>query len=682
MIMDIGNIFGYAGLAGLGIAFLCCLFMLLCSAFQIIKKGSNLTRVNLILSRIQTTALGLAVMSLGALLQGNRFEFSLVYESSETSMTWFEKLGGLWAGQSASILFWSFIFSVAITITIGISKRSGSSISHPALVFVLEFILIFFIIPDLFIFNPFQRTWAFPDDTLSKALFAPNGASLFHPVDGFGLNPSLRHIAMILHPPFIYSGLIGLFIPYAFSMASMFTGKDDGGWIQPIYPLTLLSWVLLTIGIALGSWWAYTILGWGGYWGWDAVEISGLLPCILSFALLHSMRMQIQGYPFRKWIYCLSGLTALLILFGILLTRSGLIESVHAYTRGAMGPILTGLIALNLAIYLLFLIKRLKKIERGLERCHRSIVFPIACLFNGLLVVLAFIYLFGQTLPLTSQLVSGKEMTFSPDQYKAASAPVLILIILVAALYLIARYSHMDNKKFWRIPVILLVASLPVPFVVHATTHTSVVSSIGYWVIAFLLISIFYGLWKDASYGLKRKNSKFDFMPYSELGKAMIHIGFAILCIGILSVETSASHQDIFLGTGDIVTVGAEQISMESQTFDINKNGYANYRLNLWLSRPEKNDIALIPFIEYYPKLNTFYSQPDHYSNLLKDIQVVINQIPETLEEKIAVRVYRFPLMAWIWIGSAMLAFGGIFSILTNCCTKLMIKNDRANNSG
>ena len=302
--MTITDFFGLAGYLGLTGAFIICISLIIISLSLQFFKVPALERYARLLTHIQTTMLGLAVLSLGVLLQKDAFEYETVFNAAEKAMSAFERIGGLWSSQASSLLFWSFIMSAAASLSILLAKRI-SSVKHTITVLlVFEFTLLFFILPDVFFSNPFQKTWLLPTGAISAAVFPPQGASLLAPLDGQGMNPSLRHIAMLLHPPTLYLGLIGFFIPYAFALSALLHGDEQLSWVKFIFPVVITSWIFLTIGMLLGSWWAYTILGWGGYWGWDAVEISGLLPWLLSFGLVHSINMQLRGRSYRRLDVC------------------------------------------------------------------------------------------------------------------------------------------------------------------------------------------------------------------------------------------------------------------------------------------------------------------------------------------------------------------------------------------
>jgi cytochrome c-type biogenesis protein CcmF len=423
--MALNYLFGFIGLLGLTGAFIICVSLIVLSIVLHIRKSSNFYKIFNILIYAQTTLLGLALLSLNLLLQRNAFEYSVVFNTIESAMLWYQKLGGMWSGQTSSLLFWSFIMSAISLLSIYLAKRLSYDPYIPSIVFIFECTLAFFILPNVFYFNPFEKIWTLPSGTITHALFTPLNATLLVPVDGQGMSPNLCHTAMLLHPPFLYLGLIGFFTPYSFALSSWIQNDQKTDWVKLIFPYVLTAWICLTIGMLLGSWWAYTISGWGGYWGWDAVEISGLLPWLLSFGLVHSMRMHIKGRSSMKWIYTFSMGIIISILFGILITRSGILESVHAYTSGALGPALTVLITLHILTVIYFARKSHLIINQEPANQPASYSEKLIKCFNVCLLILVAIYLFGQTLPLTSQLILGEKRSFSQFDYETVSSPLL-----------------------------------------------------------------------------------------------------------------------------------------------------------------------------------------------------------------------------------------------------------------
>ena len=219
---DYLGLFGYSGLSlGLGFA----VIGLFAGSFSLLKKGPTFVSIHKIILIIQFICLAMAVLSLGGLLLNNAFEYPIVFDSVEKSMPWIQKLSGLWSGQSSSLLFWSFILSGVILLISGITKRLIDDRFSIIVSLILGIALIFFLAPVLILSNPFEKLWQLADSSTLAAVFAPAGAGLIVPVDGVGMNPSLRHIAMLLHPPFLYLGLVGFFVPYAVSLAALIKGE-------------------------------------------------------------------------------------------------------------------------------------------------------------------------------------------------------------------------------------------------------------------------------------------------------------------------------------------------------------------------------------------------------------------------------------------------------------------------
>jgi hypothetical protein len=285
-ITDFIGLIGYMGLTG---PFILCAALILLTLFLHFHRPQGLEDLAVWVTHAQTILLGLAVFSLGILMQMGAFQYQIVFNAVEKAMSPLERLGGLWSAQATSMLFFSFVLSAAASLSIGIARRVKAAYIKTILL-TLEITLIFLLLPTAFFTNPFVKTWMLPSGDITAAVFAPANTVLAVPTDGQGMNPSLRHIAMLLHPPMLYMGLIGLFLPYAFLLAALLQGDDPAASVGVLYPYMLAAWVFLTIGMFLGSWWAYTILGWGGYWGWDACGNlrAGALAAILRIDSFHA----------------------------------------------------------------------------------------------------------------------------------------------------------------------------------------------------------------------------------------------------------------------------------------------------------------------------------------------------------------------------------------------------------
>src|SRR5512138_2020121 len=269
------------------------------------------------------------------------YDFSLayVYDVSSRAMSSFLRVTALWGGQQGSVLFWAWLMSGFVGVVL-LRKWDRDRELMPYVIFVAMLTTTFFVGVVLFITNPFARLWYVPGATeLTKALFQPAGAMPYTPDDGNGLNPLLRHFGMIGHPPTTYLGFTGFVIPFAYGMAALITGqcrRDE--WILTTRRWTLFAWIFLSIGLVLGGRWAYDVLGWGGFWGWDPVENAMLMPWLTGTAFLHSVMMTEKRGMLKKWNMVLILLTYSLSLFGTFITRTGVVGSVHAFSKSALGP--------------------------------------------------------------------------------------------------------------------------------------------------------------------------------------------------------------------------------------------------------------------------------------------------------------------------------------------------------
>ncbi len=657
--MYITDIIGLIGYLGLTSALILCAVIVLITLWLHFKPSKNLEKLAGWLTHTQTLLLALAVLALGILLQMGAYEYEVVFNAIEENMTPLERFGGLWAGQASSLLFWSFIMSCAVSLSLRIAKRIGKETYIPTILLALELTLLFFLIPDVFFANPFVKVWMHPSGAISTSVFPPDSAILVVSTDGQGMNPSLRHIAMLLHPPTLYLGLIGFFIPYAFLLAALLRGENEFIWVRPLFPLVLASWFFLTLGMFLGSWWAYTILGWGGYWGWDAVEISGLLPWLLSFGLIHSIRMQLRGLEYRRWIAIFSAGITLLTMFGILITRSGLLESVHAYASGAMGPALTTLILMHLLAVVFLFARELDTFKKPLPFKESIYIDRITRLFNICLVGLVLIYLFGQTLPLTSQLFGAESLSFNASQYEIYSSPLLIILIVLTALCPFESHGQKQPLQTSRGKLILLLAASALPAVLlFVRFPLSLLALMGFWVASFLLMSWLAALWRDYLHPIITKRK-----PRVRLGVLILHIGLAIMALGIMGVETLSSVYEGMLVPGESAEMGTSTVSAGTPQEYLDPEGNLIFELPVQLMSGSKAS-DLLPAIIHYTKLGTLYSHPAIAYSWLQDAQVIMKDLPEPPNRIYPLRVTFFPLISWIWAGGGLMALGGLLGIL------------------
>ena len=646
---------------GLSGAFILCAFLVILSLLLHFKNDDGLQKLSVWLGRIQFGLLGLAVLALLLLLQLGAYEYELVFNSVESAMSPLERLGGLWSGQASSLLFFSFLLSGAAVLAVRLALRLQTHRYIPTILLVLQTTLLFFILPDVFFVNPFVKIWGLPSGAITSAVFPPSGASLLVAADGQGMNPSLRHVAMLLHPPALYLGLIGFFIPYAFMLAGLAQRDRRMLWVKPLYPLVLASWVFLTLGMLLGSWWAYSILGWGGYWGWDAVELSGLIPWLLSFGLLHSMSMQQRGYAYRSWIYTFTASITILTLFGILITRSGVLESVHAYTSGAMGPLLTVLIVMHLVFTIGLLFSRRKSAVPIAAAQTISLSDEITRLFNLCLLGLVLVCLFGQTLPLTSQLFGGAQLSLTAQQYEQLSAPLFMLLLLLSGLCPLAPLWNISRPLFGRILAGTLAAALLIPLILQFSRPLKPLTFIAFWAAAFALVGWLFAFIRTLLLPIfNHQKGK----PL-RLGIFLIHVGLAVMAFGIIGVESFSQSQDLQLRVGESARVNDYSFEVLSAGNRLTESANVAFESTLQITHPSGQQSLITPAIIHYTKLGSLSAQPGDLPGLLQDVQVILQEVPEPPNRVLNLQINFFPLMSWIWYGGILMAAGGLVSWLS-----------------
>ncbi|HEX9155877.1 MAG TPA: cytochrome c biogenesis protein CcsA, partial [Nitrospira sp.] len=356
----------------------------------------------------------LAVVILWALLLTNSFNIGYVAAHSNRDLPFFYKFSALWAGQEGSLLFWGWLLSIYSFVCV-LQNRNRHRAMMPYVIAVLMTTQCFFSILNLFVANPFS--------TLAVA-GASGGLQSYAPPDGNGLNPLLQYPMMVIHPVMLYLGYVGFIVPFAFAIAAMLTKQLGDTWIKTTRRWTMVAWFFQSCGILLGAAWAYHVLGWGGYWGWDPVENASLMPWLMGTAFLHSVMIQEKKGMLKVWNMVLIILTFFLCIFGTFLTRSGVVSSVHAFAQSSIGSYFVTFLALILAFSLTLLFDRLKYLKS--ENQLDSVVSrESSFLFNNLILLAAcFAVFWGTMFPVISEAVKGVKITVGAPYFNKINLPI------------------------------------------------------------------------------------------------------------------------------------------------------------------------------------------------------------------------------------------------------------------
>src|SRR5215212_4832937 len=355
---------------------------------------------------LAVTAFGL----LEAAFLRSDFSFALVAEGSSTDTPTFYKVTALWATQDGSLLLWATLLSLFASSVLFLTRRSLRDIA-PYATAVLGFIGAFFLL--------LMVGWENPFDTLAVA-----------PAEGAGLNPLLRHPAMMIHPPMLYTGYVGFSIPFAFAIGALIAGRTGADWIRATRRFALIAWTFLGTGIMLGALWSYSELGWGGYWGWDPVENASLMPWLVGTAFLHSIMVQERRGMLKVWNVSLICATFSLALLGTFLVRSGILDSIHAFGESTVGAPLLTLIGIVIVGSTLLIVSRLPGL-RSEKRIDSLVSREAIFLVNNLLLVgLAAVIFWGTFFPLISELFTGSKASLAAPWFDRYATPLAILLVL------------------------------------------------------------------------------------------------------------------------------------------------------------------------------------------------------------------------------------------------------------
>lgn len=483
------------------------------------------------------------------------------------------------------------------------------------------------------------------------------------PVDGADLNPLLQDPGLIFHPPMLYMGYVGMAVPFAFCMAALWAGRLDAVWTRWSRPWTLAAWGFLTLGIALGSWWAYYELGWGGWWFWDPVENASLMPWLAGTALLHSLAVTEKRGVFKAWSIMLAIFAFALSLLGTFLVRSGVITSVHSFaadpTRGLMILLILGIVIGS--GLLMFAVRGWRlTVESHYQLKSRETLLVVN---NVIILIATLVVLLGTLYPIIADAFDLGQVSVGPPYFNALFVPLTWLLLLAMGIGPNMRWKR-DSRPFLGVAMVIAVSSAVLAAIItyfisrSEPVNTVVTLALSLWVLTWLGVDIKDKCKNAPSFwaGLKR-------LQLSYWGMQVAHIGVLIAAIGVGVTSTLSIERDVALGEGDQVSVNGydfqltEFRTVAGSNFDgtqaevkVSKDG--SYITTLY---PEKRTyiISMMPMTE---------AAID--ATLLRDVYIALGEPLSDNSGQWAVRIYVKPLVRWLWLGALIMALGSVLSIL------------------
>ncbi|KYK76450.1 heme lyase CcmF/NrfE family subunit [Aggregatibacter actinomycetemcomitans] len=632
MIAELGN---YALALSLAIAVLLAIFPLWGA-----EKGSAQL---MSLARPMTYGLfAVLTFSFGALFYlfaMNDFSVQYVVNNSNTTLPIYYRLSAVWGSHEGSLLLWIWLLSLWSAAVALFSKHLPQEATARVLG-IMGIISIGFLLFVLFTSNPFNRT--FPD----------------FPVDGKELNPLLQDVGLIFHPPLLYMGYVGFSVAFAFSIASLMTGKLDTAWARWSRPWTMAAWIFLTLGIVLGSWWAYYELGWGGWWFWDPVENASFMPWLAGTALLHSLAVTEKRGSFKAWTVLLAILAFSLCLLGTFLVRSGILVSVHAFasdpTRGLY--VLAYLIVVIGGSLTLYAYKGSQIRSRdNAERYSRE---SLLLLNNILLMTALCVVLLGTLLPLVHKQLGLGSISIGAPFFDQMFLIIMTPFALLLGIGPLVKWRR-DQFSAIRTPVIvslmiMLLAGFALPYLLQNKLTVSAV--LGTMMAVIIVLLSLYEMQQRATHreSFWRGITK---LSRSHWGMILAHLGVAMTVWGIAFSQNYSVERDVRMQVGDTVQIAGYDFTFKGIS-DANGPNYIGGKAQIDIHRDGKKETTLYAEKRLYTVSKMPMTEAAIDWGFSRDLYVALG---EKLDDNSwALRLYYKPFIRWIWLGGLFMALGGI----------------------
>jgi len=569
------------------------------------------------------------VLAFAALTYGfvtSDFSIALVANHSHTAKPLIYKISGVWGNHEGSMLLWVLVLALYSAL-VAILQRGGERLTSGALG-IMGLLAAAFILFILFTSNPFLR--------LDPA-----------PFEGAGLTPLLQDFGLAVHPPMLYAGYVGLSASFAYAAAALMVGEE--GWARAARPFMLIAWIALTAGIALGSWWAYYELGWGGYWAWDPVENASLMPWLIATALLHSALATEKSGAFRTWTLLLAIAGFSLSLIGTFLVRSGVLSSVHAFasdpTRGFFIMIL---IALAIGGALALFAWRAPTLQGG--AAFDPVSRETTLVLNNVFLVAACACVFVGTLyPLVLDAVNGTKITVGPPYYALTFAPIFFALMLLVPLGPVLGWKRGDLKAAWRsLYPALGLAGIAALAVLAIVSPRGVVATLAFAVAGWLIGASILDL-------RRRKGAR-----VSAFAAALAHAGLGVTLLGVTGATAWRSEALQVMAPGQTMTVGPYLLRFDGVTREKGPNYIAD-RAHIALMDGGKVKAMLEPEQRLYPAEGQAVSDTAIRTTGLRDLYLALGD--DRGDGRFAVRAYVSPLAPLIWLGALVMSLGGLLSL-------------------
>ena len=584
----------------------------------------------------------IAFLCLGYSFVSSDFSVMNVAQNSNSELPFHFRVAATWGSHEGSLLLWVLMlasWSVAVSV---FSKQLPDDIVARVLG-VLGLVSVGFLLFMLFTSNPFDRL-------LPAAL------------EGSDLNPLLQDAGMVIHPPMLYMGYVGFSVAFAFAIAALLSGKLDATWARWSRPWTIIAWVFLTIGIMLGSWWAYYELGWGGWWFWDPVENASFMPWLVGTALVHSLAATEKRGSFKSWTVLLAISTFALSLLGTFLVRSGVLTSVHAFaTDPARGVFILAFLVIIISCSLLLFAWRAPKVGLGgkFELLSRE---SLLLANNLLLLVAASSVLLGTLYPLIIDALNLGKLSVGPPYFEAVFVPIMTPAIFLIGVGPISRWKQMSLPTLvirlrWAFAVSVVSALITPYFIGEWKPLVSFGLLLAFWIIVCAFVNLKHRLSNSGQGSLFARLAR---QSRSYYGMHCAHLGVAVFIIGVTLVNGYETEKDVRMDVGSKVTVGGYIFQFNGVSDAVGPN-YKAVRGDISVIKDDKVIRTMHPEKRTYNASGMAMTEAAIDTGLFRDLYVALGE--PLANNAWVVRAYHKPFVDWIWLGCLLMAIGGVLSV-------------------
>lgn len=626
------------------------------------------------------------VISCGAMvyaLMTQQYQIEYVWAVSSPDMPDFFRLTALWGSQAGSLLFWNALMSLFTAGTVIVNWTHHRRLMPYTIAYMMG-TLAFFIALSLLIENPFDRWWILPnmpaDQQVVSTAFMPAGAvapdAANLAASANGLNPLLRHFGMAIHPPMLYLGFVGFLIPFAYAMAALASGDLSSNWIKASRRWTLVSWMFLSLGLLLGGRWAYDVLGWGGYWGWDPVENAAFLPWLIGTAFLHSVMIEEKRGMFKTWNMFLVIGTFSAVIFGTFATRSGLVESVHSFARSDIGfPMFAFWFIITFISVAMIIWRRSRGELRDEHRLERIMSRETLFLLNNFVFVALFIAIFWGSFgaPIISELFMNTNITLGTDYFMRVTPPLFAIMYILMGIAPLSAWSVVSMRRMGRGLIVPLVLTLLTLVLFAAGGMSSTGALFAYAIVLLAGWVAIYETYRAVA-ARSRAHGENPLQAFRAVlsrnprryGGYLIHLGITVIGIGVIGSTLYQFETQRTMAVGDSTEINGYTLRYDSfQGGQVAEDGRIMDIANITVIRNGQELAHLRPRRDFFPTARDMNSMTiaGAHSTLENDFYVLLVNWEPINANAATFKVYINPLINLVWWGGIVLIIGTVLSI-------------------